>query len=101
MQPNAVLKNKGMRVLSEHLGIVEAERFIALLSRERFDYTQWSQDLFVDVPLEQLLSDAQAFREELNASSDPFYSESNIEVLEQSIRDADEGRLTEHELIEE
>ena len=32
---------------------------------------------------------------------DPFYSENNIRVLEESIRDADAGRLTEHELIED
>jgi DNA-damage-inducible protein J len=31
---------------------------------------------------------------------DPFYSEGNIKVLEASIRDADAGKLTEHELIE-
>ena len=31
---------------------------------------------------------------------DPFYSESNMRVLEESIRDADAGKLTEHELIE-
>ncbi len=33
--------------------------------------------------------------------TDPFYSESNMKVLLQSIREADEGKLTEHELIEE
>ena len=33
--------------------------------------------------------------------ADPFYSESNMKVLLQSIREADEGKLTEHELIEE
>jgi len=32
---------------------------------------------------------------------DPFYSESNMRVLRESIRDADEGKLTEHELIED
>jgi DNA-damage-inducible protein J len=33
-------------------------------------------------------------------SIDPFYSESNMKVLRESIRDADEGKLTEHELID-
>ncbi|MBQ7262234.1 MAG: hypothetical protein IJR14_00800 [Synergistaceae bacterium] len=33
--------------------------------------------------------------------ADPFYSPSNLAVLRQSIRDADEGRLTRHELIED
>ena len=31
---------------------------------------------------------------------DPFYSEKNMRVLRESIRDADAGKLTEHELIE-
>ena len=31
---------------------------------------------------------------------DPFYAPSNMKVLEQSIRDADAGKLTIHELIE-
>ena len=31
---------------------------------------------------------------------DPFYSDSNMSVLLDSIKDADEGKLTEHELIE-
>jgi DNA-damage-inducible protein J len=33
-------------------------------------------------------------------SIDPFYSEANMEILRESIRDADAGKLTEHELIE-
>jgi DNA-damage-inducible protein J len=35
---------------------------------------------------------------ELNV--DPFYSEKNMSILRESIRDADAGKLTEHELIE-
>ena len=35
-----------------------------------------------------------------NPEPDPFYSASNMAVLQQSIRDADEGRLTAHELID-
>jgi DNA-damage-inducible protein J len=34
-------------------------------------------------------------------SLDPFYSERNLQVLEESIRDADAGKLTEYELIED
>ena len=32
---------------------------------------------------------------------DPFYSEKNIKILKESIRDANQGKLTEHELIED
>lgn len=34
-------------------------------------------------------------------SDDPFYRASNMAVLKQSIKEADEGKLTEHELIED
>jgi DNA-damage-inducible protein J len=32
---------------------------------------------------------------------DPFYSAANMAVLRESIKEADEGKLTAHELIEE
>ena len=35
------VKIKGVRALTESLGKVEAERFIALIQREPFDYTKW------------------------------------------------------------
>lgn len=65
MRSNTVLKDEGMRILAEQLGLVEAERFIALLRREPFDYTEWRQGLYKDVPLEQFLRDAQEYRNKL------------------------------------
>jgi len=53
-----VLKYEGVRVLAEQLGLVEAERFIALMRCEPFDYTQWRQGLFKDAPLDTFLNDA-------------------------------------------
>ena len=38
---------------------------------------------------------------EITTKIDPFYSASNMKVLRQSIKEANEGKLTEHELIEE
>jgi DNA-damage-inducible protein J len=37
---------------------------------------------------------------DITIHTDPFYSESNMRVLRQSIADADAGKLTEHDLIE-
>jgi len=59
MRSDTVLKDEGMRVLAEQLGLVEAERFITLMRREPFDYTEWRQGLYKDVPLETFLHDAQ------------------------------------------
>ena len=41
------IKIKGIRALIKSLGEVEAERFIALMQREPFDYTEWRQCLSV------------------------------------------------------
>ena len=65
MRSNTVLKDDGMRILAEQLGLVDAERFIALLRREPFDYTQWRQGLYKDTPLDIFLSDAQKYRNEM------------------------------------
>ena len=40
------IKVKGLRALSNALGEVEAERFISLILKEPFDYSQWQKDLF-------------------------------------------------------
>jgi len=66
MRTNTVLRNDGMRILAEQLGLVEAERFIAIMRREPFDYTEWQRDLFKDVPLEKFLQDAQNFRDSMD-----------------------------------
>lgn len=62
MNSDTLIKSEGMKILSEHLGIVESERFITLILREPFDYTKWQKDLYKDVPLKQFLNDAMDFR---------------------------------------
>jgi len=65
MRNATALRDEGLRVLSEQLGLVEAERFIVLMRREPFDYTQWRQGLFKETPLDTFLADAQKYREEV------------------------------------
>jgi len=62
MLTDTALRDEGMRILAEKLGLVEAERFLVLMRREHFDYTEWRQELYTDVSLNQFLNDAQAFR---------------------------------------
>lgn len=46
---------KGMEVLTRELGLVEAERFIALMLREPFDYTEWrNENVFPGLTVEQI-----------------------------------------------
>lgn len=41
MEADAEIRAAGMQALVTALGLVDAERFVALLSRERFDDTEW------------------------------------------------------------
>ncbi len=38
------IRSKGLQLLARYLGEVEAERFVALIQREPFDYTKWRKD---------------------------------------------------------
>jgi len=58
---DTVLRNEGIRVLTQNLGKVEAERFISLILREPFDYTEWQRDLFDDMSVEELSKKAMDF----------------------------------------
>jgi hypothetical protein len=37
------IRLRGLQVLTKYLGDIEAERFVALIQREPFDYTKWRQ----------------------------------------------------------
>ena len=48
------LKLRGIEALIAALGVVQAERFVSLILREPFDYTQWQRDLWPDKSLEEI-----------------------------------------------
>ncbi len=56
------IKSKGIRLLSEYLGNVEAERFIALIQREPFDYTKWHEGLDENLSIEEISRRAMLLR---------------------------------------
>lgn len=56
------IRLKGMQVLAEYVGDVEAERFIALIQREPFDYTKWRQGMGEDLSVEEISKKAMALR---------------------------------------
>jgi hypothetical protein len=60
---DSILLNTGFECLEERLGLVEAERFIALIIAEPFDYTKWRKTLFNNMTAEELSSQAMKFRE--------------------------------------
>jgi hypothetical protein len=40
------IMTRGMECLTDNLGVVDAETFISLIIREKFDYTRWQRDYF-------------------------------------------------------
>ncbi len=51
------LCKKAVRILADHLGPVEALRFLASVSREPFDYQQWRNQYFSHYDVDDLLAD--------------------------------------------
>lgn len=55
------IMNKGMNCLTRQLGVVEAEKFISILIREKFDYTKWQESLFDNMTPEQINEDMKQY----------------------------------------
>ncbi|MCZ7666522.1 MAG: hypothetical protein M5U34_04485 [Chloroflexi bacterium] len=64
MRVDAEIKVLGFQVLTKYLGLVEAERFITLIQREKLDYTQWRQTLFADLSGKEISRQAMEFHEQ-------------------------------------
>ncbi len=57
------IRVKGVQILAQYLGDIEMERFIALIQREPFDYTQWRQNIDMDESIEEISNQAMRLRE--------------------------------------
>ncbi|MFH1122258.1 MAG: hypothetical protein V1758_01205 [Pseudomonadota bacterium] len=64
------IKIKGLQILTESLGDVEAERLIALIQREPFDYTKWRQGLDEDLSIEEISRKAMALTAKATEEAD-------------------------------
>ena len=62
MMTDTEIKLKGFQILTESLGDVEAERFIALIQREPFDYTKWRDGLDENLSIEEISHRAMELR---------------------------------------
>ena len=66
MKTDPVLRQEGLKILSESLGPVDMERFIVLLTREPFDYTEWHESKEYDLSVRQLSQAAMRQRSQQN-----------------------------------
>lgn len=62
MRTDTEIRLNGVRALVQALGAVEAERFVALINRERFDYTEWRKTQWLDETVASLAAKARELR---------------------------------------
>ena len=62
MKTETELRQDGLRALLDALGPVEAERFITLILREPFDYTNWQKQLWADMTVDEISGAAMKLR---------------------------------------
>jgi hypothetical protein len=63
MKTDTLIKDEGLTVLYKHLGLVEMERFIALMLREPFDYTKWHENLDDTLSVRELSKKAMEYQQ--------------------------------------
>lgn len=57
------LKIKAFEILRRELGDVETEKFISLLIKNPFDYTEWRKELFADKSIKDVSNEAMMLRD--------------------------------------
>jgi len=64
MKTDTEIKVDGTKALIDALGELQAERFIALITREPFDYTQWQKDIWPERSIKEISEAAMKYRNE-------------------------------------
>jgi len=54
MKSDNVVRVEAMNVLIAALGAIDAERFISMVKRDTFDYTEWQKNLWMDKSIEEI-----------------------------------------------
>jgi len=65
MKTDTEIRVDGTKALIDALGELQAERFIALITREPFDYTRWQRDMWSRRGVEEISEAAMKYRNEL------------------------------------
>ncbi len=66
MRTDTIIMYEGMKALREKLNIVETEKFISLILRENFDYTEWQRNLWMEKTVDEIFYAAKAYDENIN-----------------------------------
>lgn len=71
MKTDSLIIYEGMQALRSKLDIVETEKFISLILRENFDYTEWQKDLWKDKTVDEIYYAAKTFDENIEKEGQP------------------------------
>jgi len=71
MKTEAEIRMKGMQALISALGLVEAERFLVAVSRDKFDYTEWRRTGLPEMSIEEIAAAANKLTDSLNRADKP------------------------------
>jgi len=63
MRTDTTLRYEAMNVLMKTLGLVDTERFISMIKRDTFDYTEWRRTLWKDMTIDEIYKEAAAYHE--------------------------------------
>jgi len=64
MKSDTMIRYEGMKLLREKMGLIEAEKFVTLIKREPFDYTDWQRKLWQGKSVDEIFEAAKQFREQ-------------------------------------
>jgi hypothetical protein len=60
---DTILGKSALKCLINNFGVVETERFISIIIREPFDYTEWQRNLYTEMSVDDLFNAASAWKE--------------------------------------
>jgi len=66
MTRDMLIRSEGMKILVDKMGLVEAEKFITLMIRDKFDYTEWQRNLWKDKTVDEIFYTAKNYDENIN-----------------------------------
>jgi len=61
MRTDNALQYEAMNLLLQAFGAVDAERFISMVKRDTFDYTEWRRGLWNDMTIDEVYAEAAAY----------------------------------------
>ena len=61
MKTDTTLQYEAMNLLLQTFGAIDAERFICIVKRDTFDYTEWRRGLWNGMTIDEVYAEAAAF----------------------------------------